>query len=101
MDRGAIGLLVGCILVSLLGGVLGTYGSLRSAQSPAERKLVILWAIAFTVGIALLCGGTFLVPQPYRWLFSLSYPICLSLALRASNRSFAKIRAAQRPEEHY
>ena len=95
MDSGIIGAVIGTIM-GVLGGAIGTYASVRNAQSDSERRYVIWWALAFWIGIGLFLGGMFIVSEPYRWLLWLPYSILLPLAINACNRGQAKFRVDQR-----
>lgn len=102
MEYGALGMWIGTIagsVVGILGGVCGTYCSIRNSRVPRERAVVIRAAVEcsvfVTLFLVLLLGGLFLLPVPYAWLTHLlwlPYALLLVLGIRRWNTVQARIR---------
>ncbi|HEV2293068.1 MAG TPA: hypothetical protein VGR35_04380 [Tepidisphaeraceae bacterium] len=92
MDPGLIGG-IGGSAVGVVGGIVGTYASIRNAHSRRERRYMIRCAIGFWIGITLFLTGLFVLPHPYRWLLWVPYAIALPLSIATMNRAVAHIRA--------
>src|SRR5262249_20668517 len=79
-------------VIGVLGGVFGTWMSLRGARSPAERAVLWPWIVACWVGVALFCVLAFVLPSPYRYLIWIAYVPLLVLGILRCNAQLARLR---------
>lgn len=94
MDPGLIGGIVGGS-VGLLGGVIGTYASIKNTNGPRERAFMIKAAVMTWIGVTLFLALLFLLPRPYNFLLWIPYAIALPLGIRWCNRRQQAIRAEE------
>jgi hypothetical protein len=95
---GWIGGLLGSF-IGLLGGVFGTWMSIRNTKGPRERALMVrasveCWVLVTTF-LVLLIGGQFVLPAPYKFLVHLlwlPYGFLLMFGIRRWNAAQARIR---------
>jgi len=80
------------ILVGVLGGMLGTYASIRNTQSPRERSFMIKASLLCWLLVASFVVGLFLIPGWYKHLLWLPYLILLFLGINTCNRRQLRIR---------
>ena len=78
--------------MGVLGGVLGTWCSIRNTQSSAERVFVIRCSIAILLLVIAFVAGLLLVPVPYYHLLWIPYAIALVVGVRWMNRAQARLR---------
>jgi Ca2+/Na+ antiporter len=79
--------------IGILGGIFGTWCSIRRARGPRERAVIINSALAFWFFISLFVAGMFLLPDHIRpWLW-LPYGPLLAWAIVVTNRRQAQARA--------
>lgn len=96
MNPALIGAIAG-VAIGVIGGVIGTYASIRNTSSPRER--------AFTVrasAIVWIAGITFLtlmlvLPTPWRFLLWVPYGFLMPLGIIHWNRTQQRIRAEESP----
>lgn len=79
-------------MIGVLGGIFGTWASIRHTQTPAERALMIRGAIATWLLVAMFLLGLFLIPPPYNYLLWIPYPIALILGIRWMNSRQMELR---------
>lgn len=92
MEAGTVGALAGTTL-GVLGGVAGTYLSIRNTRAADERAFAVrAAAVAWIASLALL-AGLLLIPRPYNHLLWAPYGILLAVGVRHWNRRQAEIRA--------
>jgi len=84
-------------VIGLLGGVLGTWCSIRNTRTPAERGFMIWCSIGVWVFVTAFLAGLFLIPQPYNHLLWLPYVILLILGSRWMNGVQSRMRAEGQP----
>ena len=94
MHPGWIGAILGSLL-GLLGGVIGTYFSIKNTNGPRERAFMIKVGIGVWVGILLFAGLLFALPSPYRFLLWIPYGVLLPLVIIYVNRTQQRIRQEQ------
>jgi len=94
MHPGWIGAIAGGLL-GLLGGVIGTYFSIKNTNGPRERAFMIKAGIGVWVGVLLFAGLLFALPSPYRYLLWIPYGILLPLGIIYVNRAQQRIRQEQ------
>jgi hypothetical protein len=88
---GWIGGITGAAL-GTLGGVAGTYFSIKNTNGPRERAFMVRVSAACWVAVTAFLVTLGLTPFPYRaWLW-LPYMVLLPWAIRAGNRRQEQIR---------
>jgi hypothetical protein len=88
---GLLGAIIGSA-VGVLGGIVGTYFSVKNTRGPRERAFVIKASILAWVLVAGLAGAMLILPSPLRYWLWLPYAVILLLGIVAWNRKQAKIR---------
>lgn len=91
MNIGIIGGIVGGAL-GLVGGIFGTYCSIKNTRGPKEKTFMIKVSIIAWIGILLFLALMLLLPNPYRFYLWIPYVIILPIAIIKGNRIQAKIR---------
>jgi Ca2+/Na+ antiporter len=89
---------IGGVCIGLIGGAVGTYASIRNAQGPRERSLLINMAVMIWVALVAFLAALFLIPAPYRFFLWLPWIVLLIWGIRAWNRRLAQIRAEEANE---
>jgi hypothetical protein len=91
------GMLMGFVggFIGILGGLFGTWCSIRNTKSAEERRYMVRWAAYFWVGISAFVAITFVVPMPYRVALWMVYIPVLIWSIKACNKGQAVIRARQ------
>ena len=95
MDWGTIGGWVGTLVgggVGLLGGVIGTYFTIKNTKGPRERAFTIKGAILGWIFIALFIAGLVLIPSEYKFLVFIAYVVILLVGIRKWNQMQLRIR---------
>jgi hypothetical protein len=92
MDAGLIGAIIGGG-IGLLGGVVGTYVSIKNTSGPRERVFMIRVAIVAWILITAFLIGLLTLPRPFNFLLWIPYAIALPLGIGWSNRRQRSIRA--------
>ena len=67
MNAGWIGGIAG-VAIGLIGGIIGTYFSIKNTSGPRERAFVIKACVVVWVGGGLFLAGMLALPDPYRHL---------------------------------
>lgn len=98
MDTAAIGGFVGAV-VGILGGVAGTYISIKNTTGLEERAFVIKASIFCWVGVSLFLALLFTLPSSYRMYLWILYSILLPLGITTANRTQARIKKRQQEAE--
>ncbi|MEX0727585.1 MAG: hypothetical protein WD065_15015 [Planctomycetaceae bacterium] len=83
---------IGGSLIGILGGVFGTYCSIRNTQGPRERAFMIKAAICCWILVTAFLAGLFLIPKPYNLLLWVVYPILLTAGIMWCNKNQDRIR---------
>ena len=83
--------------IGVLGGVFGTYCSLKATKPGPERRLMIRWSVAMWIGVTAFVAAMLLLPNPYRWLMWIPYAPSLMWAINRCNRDLARVRAESSP----
>jgi hypothetical protein len=83
---------IGGAVIGIMGGVIGTYFSIRNTAGPRERDFVVrasalTWVVVAAFLVVLGC-----TPMPYRALVWVPYLLLLAPAIRAFNRRQEEIR---------
>lgn len=99
MDAGLIGGIAGSVL-GVLGGVIGTWFSIKNTNGPRERVFMVRTAAIAWVAITLFLVLLLSLPQPYNFLMWLPYGILLPLGIRRTNRIQAEIRIQEQSDSN-
>lgn len=83
---------VGGSALGVLGGVAGTYFTIRNTNGPRERAFVVRGTIVLWLALAAFGAALWVTPMPYRALLWLPYAVALPLAILAWNRWQETIR---------
>jgi hypothetical protein len=94
MNAGWIGGIAGGA-IGLLGGIVGTYFSIRNTRGPRERAFMVKASALCWIGIGLFLGLMFALPHPHRYLLWIPYAIVLPLGILRINRTQQRIRQAE------
>lgn len=78
--------------IGVLGGVVGTYFTIRNTHGPRERAFVVRACVVCCLACAAFVTALLVTPMPYRALVWLPFMLALPLAVRAWNRKQATIR---------
>ena len=95
MDWGMVGPWVGGIAggtIGMMGGLVGTYFSIKNTQGPRERALMIKAAVYCWIFIALFLAGMLLLPHRYNLLLVIPYLAVLVWGIRKLNATQLRIR---------
>ena len=91
MNLGLIGGIVGSA-IGILGGVAGTYFSIKNTKSPRERAFIIKASIVCWVFVLAFVLGMCLIPGLYKlWLVPI-YVVGLVAGILLGNKKQAQIR---------
>jgi hypothetical protein len=85
-------------LIGLLGGVFGTYCSIKNTNGPRERAFVIRASVLGWIFVGLFIVGLMLIPQSYKVLLMILYPVLLVLGIWKWNQSQFRIRQEEQQE---
>ena len=85
MDTGVVGGLIGAG-IGALGGLVGTYFSIKNTAGPRERRFMIRVAIVAWIAVSAFVAGLLLLPRPYNFLLWIPYAIALPLGIFWCNR---------------
>jgi hypothetical protein len=80
-------------LIGVMGGLFGTWMSLRAAKSPAERAILWRFVIACWVGVALFCVLAFVLPSPWNVLLWIPYLVLLAVGIAWCNAALRRVRS--------
>jgi len=96
MDAGLIGGIGGSVL-GVLGGVIGTWFSIKNTNGPRERAFMVKTAVIVWVAVTLFLVLLLTLPQPYNYLMWIPYGILLPVGINRTNRIQAEIRKQEHP----
>jgi hypothetical protein len=88
---GTVGAIVGSAL-GVIGGLIGTYFSVRNTNGPRERAFVVKAAAIAWVTVSAFLAGLLVLPSPWRFGLWVPYAILLPLGIRRFNREQTRIR---------
>jgi hypothetical protein len=91
MHVGVIGAIGGCV-IGLLGGLAGTYFSIKNTNGPKERAFMMKASAVCWVVVLAFLALMVLLPRPYSYLLWIPYAILLPLGVLYFNRKQARIR---------
>ena len=79
--------------IGLIGGIHGTWSSLRHAKPGPEREFLKRAAVGAWALAILFVAGFFFVPHPWSSLLWILFGVLLFVAVIRLNRTHARIRA--------
>jgi hypothetical protein len=85
----------GGAVIGILGGVVGTWFSIRNTVGPRERAFTIRASVLCWVGVSAFLAALWFTPFPYRALLWLPYMAALPFMARAWNRRQMQIRTEE------
>lgn len=91
MNAGVIGGTIGCV-VGGIGGIIGTYFSIRNTNGARERKFMIKMAVLVWSLIIVFVGLLLLLPNPYRWFLYLPFGLLMGMGIPYLNKKQQLIR---------
>ena len=100
MHLGIIGAVIGGIC-GFLGGIIGTYFSIKNTDSHRERTFVIKAVVVCWLVIILFLTLLLTIPQPYNWLVWIPYGILLPFGIRFWNSKQTEIRRQETEKEDW
>lgn len=88
MDPRTIGWIggIGGSILGFLGGVVGTYFSIRNTRGPRERAFMVKAAVVCWLAVTAFLVAMWLTPMAYRGLLWLPYAVLLPLGIHYGNR---------------
>jgi hypothetical protein len=99
MGQQAISFLsVGGSAIGVLGGVVGTYFSVRNTNGPRERAFMLRVAAVAWLAVTAFLVGVWLTPAPFRGLLWVPYGVALPLAIQRTNLRQGQIRQEEAVE---
>lgn len=81
-------------VVGILGGVFGTWMSIKNTTTPAERAFMVRCAIWTWIAVTLFVVAMIFVPAPYKFFLWIPYALAMIVAIPWMNRIQAKLRTA-------
>jgi hypothetical protein len=91
---GLIGALGGTLL-GVLGGVYGTWNSIKQTNGPRERAFVVKMSVLFWIVVSLFVVLVFVLPAPWNYYIWLPYGLWLTSTIRRSDLKQQAIREAE------
>ena len=79
-------------IIGLMGGILGSYFSIKRAIDSKEKAFIIKIVIAGWIGTTIFLALLFLTPTPYRIFIFVPYSIIMTITIIKGNKILAKIR---------
>jgi hypothetical protein len=87
---GIAGAVIGC-----LGGMIGTYFSIKNTKGPRERAFMIKFCAATWAALLVFLAWLLFLPTPYKYLAWIPYGIGLPMGIRYCNRRQQEIRQSE------
>ena len=91
MNMGPIGIIIVGI-IGLMGGVIGSYFSIRKTHGPKEKAYITKIVIAGWIGIIVFLALLSLTPPPYSMYLFVALTVILTITIIKGNKIQAKIR---------
>jgi hypothetical protein len=94
MDSRMVGLIGGIsgAAIGILGGMVGTYFSVRNTEGPRERAFMIRSSAVCWIAVTAFLAAMWFTPIGYRILLWLPYLLILPMGIRYGNRRQQQIR---------
>ena len=90
---------IGGGLLGIVGGIIGTYFSIKNTNGPRERGFAIKASAVCLVAAILFVVLMFAIPRPYNALLWIPYAILLPLGIKYWNKSQLEIREKESAEQ--
>jgi hypothetical protein len=68
------------------------WASVRAAKSPAEKRFILRWGLAFSAFVLAFVAALILIRSPWKWALWVAYGPLLTWAVLHCNRGQARIR---------
>jgi hypothetical protein len=81
--------------LGLLGGLIGTWFSIRNTNGPRERAFVVRASIIGWIAVSVFLAALWFTPMNFQVLLWLPYMALLPFAARAWNRKQQQIRGEE------
>lgn len=94
MDTGLVGGIVGAA-IGVLGGLVGTYFSIKNTAGPRERSFMVRVAIVAWIAVSAFVLALLLLPRPFNFLLWIPYAVALPLGILWCNRRQRLIRGEE------
>ncbi len=94
MHPGLIGGIAG-VAIGSIGGIIGTWASIRNTKSRKERSFMIRMSLCFWIFAIGFVAALFLIQSPYRFILWAPYSILFPLGIRYTNKKQQQIRKEQ------
>ncbi|QDU49806.1 hypothetical protein [Gimesia panareensis] len=86
---------IGGILLGVLGGMLGTWCSIRNTSGPRERAFMVRTAAVMWLLISFFLLLLYFLAEPWNRLIWIPYTIALTTGIHYCNRRQQSIREAE------
>ena len=83
---------IGGSVIGVLGGVVGTWCSIRNTGGPRERAFMIRVAVCCWLAVTAFLAALWLIPFQYEAILCVPEILGLHFAIKAGNRRLAQIR---------
>jgi len=87
---GIAGTAIGC-----LGGIIGTYFSIKNTKSHRERVFMIKFCATAWLALMVFLAWLMFLPTPFKYLAWIPYGIGLPVGIRYCNRRLLEIRKSE------
>ena len=94
MHPGTIGAIAGSA-IGIVGGIVGTYFSIKNTNGPKERSFVMKASALTWVTVVIFLCARLLLPSPYNNLMWVPYGLLLGFGIRKFNETQKRIRDAE------
>ena len=91
MNPGLVGGIAGCV-IGAIGGIIGTWATLRSTRGPRERAFAVKVSIVVWIAAIVFLALLLLLPMPWRFFLSVPYGVLLPVGITTCNRTQQRIR---------
>ena len=98
MDTSLLGAIVGGV-VGILGGVIGTYFSIKNTRGQLEQDVMIKCCGICWIAITLFLGLMFALPSTFRHFLWIPYAILFPIGLNLMNRKVSSSREIEDAEQ--
>ena len=90
---------IGGGLLGIVGGIIGSYFSIKNTNGPRERQFTIKLSAVVWVAVTLFLVLMFAIPRPYNALLWIPYAILLPIGIKYWNRKQIEIRKIESAEQ--
>lgn len=79
-------------VIGIIGGIIGTYFSIKRTNGPKERQFMIKISIIIWILVTVFLCLLFFLPTPYKWFMWIPYGIIMPLGIRYINKNQENIK---------